>query len=83
MQVVAVTEQSTGVELDAALCPREGTELPTGRRLLNEVFASHQGVKVGTGDALYADRHLARNTVGCGRDYLLKVKKIDLNSLRT
>ena len=79
VQVVAVTEQSTGVQLDAALCPGEGTELPTGRRLLAEVFSSTESVKLGTGDALYADRRLARNTVGEGRDYLVKVKKTGLN----
>ena len=75
VQVVAVTEQSTGVELDAALCRAEGAELTTGRRLLDDVFSRHERVKVGTGDALYADRHLARQTVGQGRDYLVKVKK--------
>jgi len=83
VQVVAVTEQNTGVQLDAALCPGEGAELTTGRRLLNEVFSSTQSVKLGTGDALYADRRLARNTVGEGRDYLVKVKKTDRNCSKT
>jgi hypothetical protein len=83
VQVVAVTEQSTGVQLDAALCPKEGTELPTGRKLLNDVFAFNPRVKVGTGEALYADRRLARKTVDQGRDYLVKVKKTDHNFLRT
>jgi hypothetical protein len=79
VQVVAVTEQNTGVQLDAALCPTEGAELTTGRRLLDDVFNRHGRVRLGTGDALYADRHLARTTVGQGRDYLVKVKKTDPN----
>ncbi len=83
VQIVAITEQSTGVQLDAALCPGEGAELTTGRRLLNEVFSSTQSVKLGTGDALYADRRLARNTIGEGRDYLVKVKKTGLNCSKT
>jgi len=75
VQVVAVTEQTTGVELAAALCPAEGAELATGRQLLSTVFSQHERVAAGTGDALYADRHLARKPVGQGRDYVVKVKK--------
>jgi hypothetical protein len=79
-QVVTVVEHNTGIVMDAEAIPAYHSELTVGRRMLGELLDGNSHLIVGAGDALYAERRLARKVAARSRDYVFKVKKTILAS---
>lgn len=74
-QVVNAFEHNSGVVLGAMMSRGAGSELPAGRKLARELLRRSPQVAVVTGDALYAERSMARMVVAENRDYVFKLKK--------
>jgi hypothetical protein len=75
LHVLQVFAHRGGLALDQAAAAPLAGEVEAARRWVEGVAAAFPGLRVLTGDALFAEADLCRAVVASGRDYLIRLKK--------
>ena len=74
---------ASAVALDQVAVKRHLDEPRAAQAWVEEVAGRIEGLRVLTGDALYADASLCQAIVDQGKDYVVKLKKTGPNCIRT
>ena len=68
--------------LDQVAIAHHADEPKAAQEWMQKVSARFEGLRVLTGDALYADTDLAEAILAEGKDYVVKLKKTDPSSMK-
>lgn len=83
LRVLHLFSQASAVALDQVAVKGHLDEPRAAQAWIEEVAGRIEGLRVLTGDALYADADLCQAIVDQGKDYVVKLKKTGLNCIRT
>jgi len=82
-RVLHLFSQESAVALDQVAVKKHLDEPRAAQAWIEQVAGQIEGLRVLTGDVLYADADLCQTIVDQGKDYLVKLKKTGPNCIRT
>ena len=83
LRVLHLFSQESAVALDQVAVKGHLDEPRAAQAWIQQVAGRIEGLRVLTGDALYADADLCQAIVDQGKDYVVKLKKTGPNCIRT